>query len=125
MTAVFVLGAGLALMIALLYGLLYAPCEMAAHGRALRWWLGGPWRRWRYRRYLRSAHWRTLRQQVLRRAGGRCETCGRAGRLEVHHLMYERRGNELLGDLRALCRDCHRDVHRGRDGSRPTKWSKV
>jgi 5-methylcytosine-specific restriction endonuclease McrA len=109
-------------MIAALYALLYAPNEIARHLQALRRWVGGPLRRWRYRRYLRSAHWRALRKQVLRRAGGRCEACGRAGRLDVHHLTYARRGNELLGDLQALCRDCHDKAHgnaRGRDPSRP------
>ena len=106
-------------MLALLYTLLYAQSEMgrhwrALHWRALRWWTGGPLRRWRYRRYLRSERWRLLRKQVLRRAGWQCETCGRRAPLDVHHLTYERFGDELLGDLRALCRECHDEAHRGR-----------
>lgn len=98
-------------MLALLYLLLYAPFEMARHWRSLRWWLGGPLRRWRYRRYLRSEHWRSLRRQVIRRSGGRCERCGRSGRLEVHHVTYVRRGRELPSDLQVLCRDCHDEAH--------------
>ena len=98
-------------MLALLYTLLYAQSEMVRHWRALRWWLGGPLRRWRYRRYLRSERWRMLRKQVLRRAGWRCECCGRCGPLDVHHLTYERFGRESMGDLQALCRDCHDEAH--------------
>ena len=74
-------------------------------------------------RQLRAENERLLqRKQVLRRAGWRCETCGRRAPLDVHHLTYERFGNELLGDLRALCRECHDEAHRkarGRDPSRP------
>lgn len=81
--------------------------------------LGGPWRRYRYQRYLRSERWRVLRKQVLRRAGWRCECCGRRGPLDVHHLTYERFGRESMGDLQALCRDCHDGVHAARDPSRP------
>lgn len=80
---------------------------------------GGLLRRFRYRRHLRSERWRLLRKQVLRRACWRCETCGRRAPLDVHHLTYERFGRELLGDLQALCRECHDEAHRGRDPLRP------
>ena len=60
-----------------------------------------------YHTYLASDAWQRKRYAVLRRAGYRCERCGWAGPLDVHHLTYARFGREDLGDLRALCRSCH------------------
>jgi hypothetical protein len=57
--------------------------------------------------YLRSAHWRAVRQWALALAGNRCARCGRGGRLDVHHLTYERLWAELPGDLEVLCRGDH------------------
>jgi 5-methylcytosine-specific restriction endonuclease McrA len=68
-----------------------------------------------YRRYLRSGHWRRLRARVRSRARDRCERCGaERGRgvvVEVHHLTYERLGQERDGDLQLLCQSCHADAH--------------
>jgi hypothetical protein len=64
-----------------------------------------------YVAYLKSAEWLVKRAQVLHRAGGRCERCHGAEAVEVHHLTYERVGDELPGDLIALCAPCHRRAH--------------
>jgi predicted HNH restriction endonuclease len=32
--------------------------------------------------------------------------------LILHHLTYERVGNESDEDLRLLCKECHREAHR-------------
>lgn len=32
--------------------------------------------------------------------------------MEVHHITYERRGNELFGDLIVICRGCHELLHK-------------
>ncbi len=65
-----------------------------------------------YKDYLKSDEWRRLRLMVLRRAGGRCERCGKNnGEWNVHHLTYDRRGNELLSDLVLLCKRCHDVAH--------------
>lgn len=61
----------------------------------------------RYRRYLNSEKWEEKRNQVLLRAKYRCERCGIEGDLDVHHKTYERLGDEDLGDLKAVCRNCH------------------
>lgn len=63
----------------------------------------------RYRAYINSPQWNLLREQVLERAGGRCERCNKVPkRVEIHHLTYERFENELLSDLQLLCNDpCH------------------
>ena len=109
----------------------------------------------RYRAYLRTPHWRRMRQRILDRAENHCEECDyfcgevevlenwdislrveelraqevapchvcgsfcqfrsdqdNSGRvwLEVHHLTYERVGNERDDDLVALCCYCHEEV---------------
>jgi hypothetical protein len=69
----------------------------------------------RYTDYLISHEWKEKRQQVLDRANGLCEQCGKpAG--EVHHLSYKNVGNEPLSDLVALCYWCHHKAH----GTTPT-----
>lgn len=68
-----------------------------------------------YKRYLRTRHWQQLRQEVLRRAGGRCEKCGyqpwKPNGLQVHHLTYSNVGNEKLDDLIVVCPRCHMELH--------------
>jgi hypothetical protein len=71
-------------------------------------------RAWYRTVYLRSPHWRARRARAIALAGGRCERCGRPGRLEVHHVTYARLGRERDRDLRALCHRCHRIVERRR-----------
>lgn len=56
-----------------------------------------------YNAYINSAAWQRKRQEALRVAGCECEDCGVTENLHVHHLTYERLGNELLSDLRVLC----------------------
>lgn len=67
-----------------------------------------------YREYLISPEWRERRRIEISAAGYVCQICGIYGerrRFQVHHLTYERRGDELPEDLLVLCGDCHRDVH--------------
>ncbi len=69
-------------------------------------------RRQPYGDYLTSADWAERRAEILRRADHRCELCGATGvPLDVHHLTYERRGDERYADLKAICRACHTQVH--------------
>lgn len=68
------------------------------------------WRAW-YAEYLRSSQWRELRERVLRRANHTCEGCGITEATAVHHLTYDRVGNELLFDLVAVCESCHQRAH--------------
>jgi hypothetical protein len=65
---------------------------------------------WYQEVYLKSDAWRQKRWRVLARANWFCEKCGNDAD-EVHHLTYERVGNELLSDLIALCRECHSKMH--------------
>jgi len=66
----------------------------------------------RYEEHLASPAWQELRQQVIERQDGRCR-CGAFG-TDVHHLTYQRLGDERLDDLELLCRPCHQEEH-GRD----------
>ncbi|MGY4330705.1 putative HNH restriction endonuclease [Bradyrhizobium sp. LB7.2] len=68
-----------------------------------------------YHDYIASRSWRQnpARLAELKAAGFRCRVCnhdGSLGAIEVHHRTYERLGHEALGDLTALCRNCHRVV---------------
>ena len=54
-----------------------------------------------------------LRQQVLRRDGWRCQSCGAMSNLEAHH--KERRGrsgDDAEPNLITLCTACHANTHR-------------
>ena len=77
-----------------------------------------------YRWYLCSDQWRKTRAHVLNTREMACERCGAKQNLEVHHLSYERIGNELDSDLTLLCRKCHGSTHgynqRHRKGDDPS-----
>ncbi len=64
-----------------------------------------------YNDYLKSEKWQNLRRKALARADSRCEGCGDKPATDVHHLTYERFGNEMLFDLVAVCKDCHKKIH--------------
>lgn len=63
-----------------------------------------------YERYMKSPEWYEKRQLLLVMADCRCERCGYRQDLEVHHLTYERLGNELPDDLQVLCVECHEEA---------------
>lgn len=69
--------------------------------------------RQRHREYLASRAWKGKRDKVLKRASGICEGCLDAKATQVHHLSYERWGDELLFDLVAVCSACHGKCHPG------------
>ena len=53
-----------------------------------------------------------LRIHVLERDGYRCRDCGRAGRLEVHHVKaLHLGGTNDPANLLALCLQCHVKAH--------------
>ncbi len=65
-----------------------------------------------YAEYLKSDHWKEIRELMIERANNKCGECGRiTRRLEVHHVTYDRLGEELFMDLRVLCRVCHANLH--------------
>jgi len=79
-------------------------------------------RQWQsdYSEYLSTPIWRGKRARVLQRANDMCEGCGCRRAWQVHHLRYPKNcrpgsddwiRQEKLFDLRAICRECHEDVH--------------
>ena len=68
----------------------------------------------RFHSQLNQAHWRRVRWAVLQRDRFRCQKCGKAGRLEVHHLQALEDGGAPFdpANLQALCRGCHIQHHR-------------
>jgi 5-methylcytosine-specific restriction endonuclease McrA len=73
-------------------------------------------------KYLKSSHWTEFRKRALQAQKENlgyncCERCGeRIGsahlfNLHVHHLTYERLGNELIEDVEIICRKCHEKEH--------------
>jgi N6-L-threonylcarbamoyladenine synthase len=56
----------------------------------------------------------TLRQQVLRRDGWRCQSCGTMSSLEVHHKRFRSHsGDDSEENLITVCDLCHAALHRG------------
>ena len=62
-----------------------------------------------YRKLYSTRPWRVVRRRVFNRDGWRCQSCGKAGRLECDHIMPVHLGGEFwdMGNLQTLCRDCH------------------
>jgi hypothetical protein len=55
----------------------------------------------------------TLRQQILRRDGWRCQSCGPMSNLEVHHQeSRSQSGDDSAENLITLCTECHACIHR-------------
>ncbi len=55
----------------------------------------------------------TLRWEILRRDGWRCQSCGTMTNLEVHHREFRSHsGADAEENLITLCTACHARVHR-------------
>ena len=53
-----------------------------------------------------------LRNQVLERDGWRCQNCGGANNLQVHHIEPRSQlGHDTCENLIALCAACHASLH--------------
>ena len=59
-------------------------------------------------RGLNSSAWRLLRMKTLHRDGFRCRHCGKAGKLEVDHILpIWKGGTDREENLQTLCRADH------------------
>ena len=59
-----------------------------------------------------SVSYETLRKQVLRRDGWRCQSCGTMANLEVHHKQFRSHsGDDADHNLITLCTACHAATH--------------
>ena len=68
----------------------------------------------------RGRVWNALRRKVIRLAGWKCSRCGKAGRLEVHHIVPIAKGGArfALKNLEVICRRCHFDEHKSSNADR-------
>jgi hypothetical protein len=74
-------------------------------------WKSMPDGKEKYQAYLCSREWGLKKEAVRKRCGGICERCCVNAMDHVHHLTYARKYNELLEELRALCKPCHDFTH--------------
>ena len=65
-----------------------------------------------YKEWVLSPAWRRIRNAKLKDSGYKCELCGSAKNLQVHHITYEHIGDEPLDDLLTVCNKCHKKLHR-------------
>lgn len=81
-------------------------------------------RRRQYSEYMASAAWHIRRRRWVedeeQRTGAPvcCAVCGSEGWDDLHHLTYDRMGQERHGDMVALCRPHHEQLHRAYDAGR-------
>jgi 5-methylcytosine-specific restriction endonuclease McrA len=76
-----------------------------------------------YADYIKSPGWASKRRGKLFDANYKCEKCGSETQtLEVHHLTYERLGDERMSDLIVLCSYCHKVAHNGEPVLSPDWW---
>lgn len=61
--------------------------------------------------YLRSPAWQAKRADYRRNRKWACLICGAKRGIQLHHLTYDRLGDEDLDDLVPLCQGCHVIVH--------------
>lgn len=64
-----------------------------------------------YLRRIHSAEWKVFRMTIMAQRGAKCEQCPSVRNIQLHHMTYERLGNELPQDVMLLCDDCHRGIH--------------
>jgi 5-methylcytosine-specific restriction endonuclease McrA len=66
------------------------------------------------RLHLAPKLYESLRQEVLRRDGWKCQSCGALSNLEIHHReLRSQTGDDSKENLITLCTACHSIVHRG------------
>ena len=71
---------------------------------------------------LHARQWARVRRAVLDRDAWRCRSCGRAGRMEVDHVVPLRCGGDPFdpANLQSLCRRCHIEKTRAENRRAPT-----
>ena len=69
--------------------------------------------RMQYKAYICSSRWKRRRLRYFRKHGKLCAACRTDQNVTLHHMSYDRLGNECIDrDLVALCRTCHDLLHR-------------
>lgn len=73
-----------------------------------------------YEAYLKSAHWRRLRDEAFFRDNYRCCRCGSGSKtLQGHHRRYRKDLEKCtVKDIETLCVACHEKTHREKSAIR-------
>ena len=66
----------------------------------------------KYHQYIKSKLWRDRRFKYFKDNKKECQACTSSLRIALHHISYQRLGNELDDDLIPLCWECHGEYHR-------------
>lgn len=64
-----------------------------------------------YKRYIKSPQWAQRRAILISKRGGRCEVCGTAQQIKLHHAHYATLTKERTQDVRVLCQKHHLELH--------------
>lgn len=73
-----------------------------------------------YQEYLQSDHWLKTREERKKIDNYCCALCGSSENINVHHLSYDRVGEEIVElDLITLCNRCHFMLHDAIDKAKP------
>ena len=73
--------------------------------------------------YMRSSAWKLRKLATLIVQNDQCKLCSSPHNLQLHHLTYERLGNEYQSDLVVLCGQCHQLQHDHYGMDRTTDYS--
>jgi len=61
-----------------------------------------------YDKYLHGEHWMLFSEGMRKKS---CECCRRTENLQIHHITYDRLGEELPFDVVTVCGTCHIAIH--------------
>lgn len=66
-----------------------------------------------YSEWMQTDKWKTIAAGAKKKSGYKCEVCGSAYNLCVHHTTYENlcREDKHSEDLVVVCRNCHANIH--------------
>jgi 5-methylcytosine-specific restriction endonuclease McrA len=71
-------------------------------------------KKWNYAKQLLTKKWKTKRDKIKKRDGGKCTKCGNKNNLEVHHKKYtygKKAWEYPDSNLITLCSICHYAEH--------------
>lgn len=76
---------------------------------------------WYWKVYLKSDHWKELRERAFALHGRYCAKCSATKRLDVHHITYRWIFDVTPEHLQILCRPCHQQEHPEKQVVKPKK----
>lgn len=69
------------------------------------------WKKIDYNKYIKSKKWYKKRNWYFKNNDNICKSCGSNENIHLHHINYDRLGNEKMKDLMPLCIECHTKLH--------------